>query len=464
MEFEDLKDVLLSTVDTSLKYARKVDSTADFELYLFYENRTRASINQGVVDASDGIVEGNAVRVAKQNSVTFASSSGVSVERIKRSINEATASLKSLSIKDERFKSFCEPKKPGNEGTFAEEILALDKEDLIGFASDMIKEGQSFDKRIKTIGSECATEWGGFAVGNTLGVQQASRSVMNSCEVFCIAVDGEERRTGYKFHITREDLIKPGGLGTKAAQKAVSLLGAKTLNQTTILPTIWKPLAAAAFIHASLGQSARGEYVVEGRSPLTDKIGKEIANPKFTLIDNGQKPSGINTDAIDAEGNPQQKTTIIEQGKLNRFLFDSYYANIYDTQTTGNCSRHSRFLGSTLPYETSPLIRPKNLEVKPGSKKLDDLIASIDGQAIFIVDMPIGIFHSDVSTGEFSAVAQSCFLVENGEKKSPLQPVSVSGNFYTGFQNLLDVGSDLEKTLLIVETPTLAFDGFSITG
>lgn len=464
MEFEDLKDVLLSAVDTGLKYARKVDSTADFELYLFYENRTRASINQGVVDASDGVVEGNAVRVAKQNSVSFASSSGVSVERIKRSVDEARASLESLSIKDERFRSFCEPKKPSNEGTFAKEILALDKEDLIGFASDMIKEGQSFDKRIKTIGSECAAEWGGFAVGNTLGVQQASRSVMNSCEVFCIAVDGEERRTGYEFYITREDLIKPAGLGTKAAQKALSLLGAKTLKQTTILPTIWEPFAAAAFIYASLGQSARGEYVVEGRSPIADKIGEEIANPKFTIIDNGQKPSGINTDAIDAEGNPQQKTTIIEQGKLNGFLFDLYYANIYDTQTTGNCSRHSRPFGSTLPYETSPLIRPKNLEVKPGSKRLEDLIASIDGRAIFIVDVPIGIFHSDVSTGEFSAVAQSCFLVENGEKRSPLQPVSISGNFYTGFQNLLDVGSDLEKTPLIVETPTLVFDGFSITG
>jgi predicted Zn-dependent protease len=68
-----------------------------------------------------------------------------------------------------------------------------------------------------------------------------------------------------------------------------------------------------------------------------------------------------------------------------------------------------------------------------------------------------------VSTGEFSAVAASAFLVENDEK-SPIQPVSVSGNFYKGFQNLLDVGSDLEKTIFVVETPSLVFDGFSIVG
>jgi len=464
MEYENLKDKLLSTVDTGLKYARTVDREAEFELYLFYQNKAGVSITQGVVEASEGIIEGNAVRVVKQNTVSFASSSGISTHRIKRSIDEAIASLRSVSIKDERFKGFCEPKKPGREGAFASEILDLSKEELIDFARNMMKEGQEFDKRIKTVGSECSAEWGGFAVGNTHGLQQASRSAINSCEVYCIAVEGEERRTGYEFDITRERLIRTGGLGAKAAQRAVSLLGARKLNKTTVLPTIWEPMSAAAYIGVSLGQSASGQHVVEGRSPIAEKIGEEIANSKLTITDNGQNPSGINTDAIDAEGYPQQKTTLVNRGKLNQFLFDTYYAHIHGGESTGNCSRHTRPFGSTLPYETSPLIRPKNLEVKPGSKNLDDLIASIDGQAILIVDAPIGIFHSNVSTGEFSAVAQSVFLVENGDKKWPLQPVSVSGSFYTGLRQLLDVGSDLKTTVFTVETPTLIFDGFSIVG
>ena len=464
MEYENLKDELLSTVDTGLKYARTVDREAEFELYLFYQNKAGVSITQGVVEASEGIIEGNAVRVMKQNTVSFASSSGISTDRIKRSIDEAIASLRSVSIKDERFKGFCEPKKPGREGAFASEILDLSKEELIGLARNMMKEGQEFDKRIKTAGSECSAEWGGFAVGNTHGLQQASRSAGNSCEIYCIAVEGEERRTGYEFDITRERLIGTEGLGARAAQRAVSLLGARKLNRTTVLPTIWEPMSAAAYIYASLGQSASGEHVVEGRSPIAEKIGKEIADSKLTITDNGQNPSGINTDAIDAEGYPQQKTTLVNRGKLNQFLFDTYYAHIHGSESTGNCSRHTRPFGSTLPYETSPLVRPKNLEVKPGSKNLDDLIASIDGQAILIVDFPIGIFHSNVSTGEFSAVAQSVFLVENGAKKWPLQPVSVSGSYYRGLKQLLDVGGDLKTTVFTVETPTLVFDGFSIVG
>ncbi len=463
MEFERIKDELLSAVDSGLKYARRVDNDADFEIYLYCENRTRVGINQGVVDASDVVVEGNAIRVAKQNSVSFASSSGISADRIQRSINEAVASLKTLSIKDARFKGFCNPEKPGKEGKLSKKILSLNKEELISFASDIVKEGQKFDKRIQAVGSQCYAEWRGFAIGNTLGIQQASRAITNGFETICIAVEGQERRTGYEFNLNREELIEPTGSGAKAAQKAVSLLGAKKLSMTAVLPTIWTPTAAACLILASLGQSATGDNVVEGRSPLSDRIGKDVSNQKLTVTDDGQNPSGINTDAIDGEGHPQQKNILIERGKLKQFLFDTYYANIQNRKSTGNSIRHYSPFGSTLPYEVSPAIRPKNLEIKPGNKDLDELMSSTTGQAIMIMDMPIGIFHSNVATGEFSAVAQSAFLIKNGAK-SPLQPVSVSGNFYKGYQNLLDVGSDLERTVFVVETPSLVFDGFSVVG
>ncbi|UCH32120.1 MAG: TldD/PmbA family protein, partial [Candidatus Bathyarchaeota archaeon] len=417
MEYENLKDELLSAVDTGLKYSRTLDREAEFELYLYYRNQAGVSINQGVVDASEGIVEGNAVRVARSNSVSFASSSGISIDRIKRSIDEAIASLRSVSLKDERFKGFCKPKKPGIEGAFTADILNLGKEELIGFANDMMKEGLEFSQKIQTVGSNCSAEWGGFAVGNSQGLQQASRSAINGCEVFCIAADGEERRIGHEFDVARERLIEIEGVGKRAAQKAISLLGARKLNKTAVMPTIWKPIAAAAYVVPSLGQAAAGQNVVEGRSPLAGKLGKEIANSKLTITDDGQSPSGINTDAIDGEGHPQQRTTLIDRGKLNQFLFDTYYANIYGIKSTGNCWRHGQPFGSTLPYETAPSIRPKNIEVEHGSKSFDDLVALIDKPAILIVDMPIGIFHSNVATGEFSAVAQSTFLVEKGEIK-----------------------------------------------
>jgi PmbA protein len=464
MEYENLKDGLLSAADTGLKYARSVDKDAEFELYLFYQNNTSVNIKQGVVEATDGVVNGNAVRVAKNKRVSFASSSGISAERIKQSISEAVASLKSASFTDARFKGFCEPKKPGREGTFTSKILDLSKENLIEYARSLVKAGKEFDERILVAEGNCSAEWGGFAVGNTLGLQQASRSASNSCTVSCMAAKNEERRVAYEYDVTRERLINTETLGEKAAQKAVSLLGARRLDKTTVLPTIWEPIAAAAYVAASLGQSTSGRAVVEGLSPIADKIGKELANSNLTVIDDGQNPSSINTEAIDAEGHPQQRNIIIEKGRLRQFMFDTYYSRIYGTESTGNCSRGGGVFGPSLPYEASPTISPKSVEVQPGSRGIDDLISSIDGQAILIVDVPLGIFHISISTGEFSAVAQSAFLVQNGEKKWPLQPVSVSGNFYRGFKQLVEVGNDLKKTPFSVETPSLIFNGFSIVG
>jgi PmbA protein len=462
MDYDSLKDELLSAVDTGLKFARTVDKEAEFELYLSYQNMANVNIKQGVVEATDGVIEGIAVRVAKQNRVSFASSSGISTQNVKRSITEAMTGLKSVSIEDARFKGFCEPKKPGSEGAFASEILNLDREQLIANARFLVKEGREFDKRVLVAGSSCSVEWGGFAVGNTRGVQQASRSASNKCQVYCVAADKDERRSAYEYDITRERLIRPEGLGEKAARKAVRLIGAKKLDKTAILPTIWEPIAASAYILASLGQSANGRPVVEGMSPIADKIGKEIASQSLTVLDDGQNPASIMTEAIDAEGHPQQRNTVVEKGILKKFLFDTYYARVRGTESTGNCARGGGLFGYSLPYEVSPTISPKFFEVLPGKKGPDDLISSIDDQAVLIVDVPIGIFHSSVSTGEFSAVAQSVFLVQNGEKKNPLQPVSVSGNFYKGFKQIYEIGNDLKTTPFSVETPSLTFDGFSV--
>jgi PmbA protein len=463
IDSENLKDELLSVLDSGLKSARKKDRAAEFELYVFYKHSTRVDVKQGVVEATDGLVEGNAVRVAKNNSVSFASSSGISTDRIERSLNEATASLKAVSVKDERFKGFCEPLKPGREGAFSSEILNLSKERLIKYSDGLVKEAQKFDPRVLYATCTCSTDWGGFAVGNTLGLQQASRSASNACQVYCVAAKNEERRTGNEYDISRERVIKSEGLGENAAKQAVALLNAKKLNKTQIMPTIWPPIAASSYLFASLGQSASGRAVVEGLSPLSGKLGKKVAHPGLTIVDDGQDPSSLSTDAVDAEGHPQERNTLVEGGVLKNFMFDTYYARIYGAKSTGNCSRGGVF-GSSLPYESQLSIQPCYIKVTPGKKSMEKMIKSIDGQAILIADVPIGIFHSDVATGEFSAVAQSVFLVEKGEKKYPLQPVSVAGNFYKGFQNLVDIGSDSQRTPFQTETPTLILDGFSVVG
>ncbi len=463
MEYEKLKDALLAEIDTGLKFARSLDSSAEFEIYLMYRQQSSVDISQGKVKANDGIVAGNAVRVAKDQCVSFSSSSGISAERIKLSIREAVSSLKAVSVKDERFQGFLDPMRQGREGVFATEILDLSTEDLVKAAKQLTENARGAGENIMAQ-SECGVDWGGFAIGNSRGVQRASASAANYCQVYAMVIKGDERRGAYTYDVTRERVFDIEGVGEQATKEATSLLGAKKLEITAEMPTLWIPKAAASYVLASLGQSANGRSVVEGLSPISERIGDKIATPRFTVHDDGQNPASLGTQAVDHEGHPQGKTPIIQQGQLKNFLFDSYYARAFNTDSTGNCSRGGGPFGATLPFESAPGISSTSLEIVPGSKSEEELIASIDGKGVMIVDLPAGIFHSDVATGEFSVVAACVFLIEEGEKRGAIQPVSVSGSFYKGFEQLLEVGNNLERTPWGVTIPSLVFDGFTIVG
>ncbi|MFX0086597.1 MAG: TldD/PmbA family protein [Candidatus Hodarchaeota archaeon] len=467
MEFDNLKDELLSKLDTSLKFSESLDKSADFEIYLVYQNESSVNINQGVVQASDGVLAGSAVRVSTgttgHKKVSFTTASGLELNRIKKNIKEALSLNKSLSVEDPRFKSFSYPSnRSGKEGVLCKDILNVTTSDLIPKCVTMIEEAKSVDPRIKVVEAEMLVNSGGFAIGNTNGIQQASRTTMSSRSVEANAIEGDDRKVGYIWDKTREKVIEGEGAGEKAAKNAIQQFGGKKLNKTGVIPTIWDNIATASYIAAGLGYSIRGTYVVEGMSPLADKIGDQIAHQGLTIIDDGKKPTGLVTNACDAEGLPQQKNVLIEKGILKLFLFDSYYGQIFGTDPTANCSRISGPFSRGIPYEIAPSIAPMNIEVKGGKKTEEELISSIDGRAVLIREFPIGISHSSIATGDFSAVANTAFLIENGEIIHPLKSVTVAGNFYTGFKNLVEIGNNNELTFFNINTPSFLFDGFSV--
>ncbi|TFG31229.1 TldD/PmbA family protein [Candidatus Thorarchaeota archaeon] len=464
MNYDDIKDELLSVTDSGLKYAKSLDTSTEFEIFLFFQNKIMTDIDQGIVSASDGAVAGTAVRATKDKRIGFAVASGVTSDRIRFAVKEALSIIQTVSVEDDRFQGFAEAKPPGKEGHYSDEILALGTDGLIKSCEYMIEEARAVDPRVKVISTSAEAVWGGYAVGNTKGILQATRSCGNSCSTNVYAIDGEERRGSFDFDVSRERLFNTEGIGKRAAEYAVSLLGAKKLDMTAKLPTIWTQIPAGLYILSSLAQSAVGRPVVDGVSPLCDKIGDSIAKKDLTIIDNGQNPSSLGTQSIDAEGLPQQVNPIIEKGVLKNFLFDSYFGRAFGLDSTGNCARGSGIFGGSMPYENRPSASTKWLEVNVGKTNEEDIISSIEGKAIMIRDFPLGIFHSSVETGEFSCVAGSAYLVEDGEVKGPVQPVSIAGNYYEGLKNLTDIANNQLMIPYGISVPTLVFDGFSVVG
>ncbi len=464
MNYDTIKDELLAMTDSAVKHGKTINSDAEIEVVVFYAHEMSAEIDQGMVSAKDGITAGCAARVALGKRIGFASASGLEKKRLDRVISEALSIASGVTVEDDRFQGFCDPAGHGREGAFDEAILELGTDDLIKFCEGMIEEAKPVDERAKIFSADVGASWGAYAVGNTRGILEATRFGNNSASISVQAIVGEERRGSFEFDVARDRVIKTEGLGRTAAQQAVDLLGAKKLDYTDKLPTIWTPISASTYIASSLSRSVLGEAVVNGVSPLCDHLGNEIATKSLTVHDDGQNPKYLNTMAIDAEGYPQQQTTVIENGVLKGFLFNTYYGRAYEVEPTGNAVRGGGMFGASVPYELPPSVGVKHLEVQGGKGTLDDIISSIDGKAILIDSFPLGIFHTDVATGEFAVVASSAYLVEDGAIKHPVQPVSVAGNFYEGFKNIIAMGNDVREFPWNVSIGAMAFDGFTITG
>ncbi|RLI56832.1 MAG: hypothetical protein DRO93_11010 [Candidatus Thorarchaeota archaeon] len=464
VEFDTIKDELLAVTDSAVKYGRSLDSNAEVEVFAFYNKKMSAEISQGMVKASDGAVAGCAARVAIGRRVGFASASGITEDRLKLAVSEAHAIVSSVKVEDERFKGFCDPEGTGREGAFHNEILELGTHDLIRMCESMIDDAKTVDDRAKIFTTEARAWWGAYAVGNSRGILEATRFMGNGCSVSVQAISGDERPGSFEFDVARDRIVATEALGSRAAVRAVALLGGQKLDYKGPMTTVWEPASASLYVAASLGRSVLGGPVVDGISPLCDMLGNEVG-PKFlSIVDDGQDPKRAGTNAIDAEGHPQQRNAVIEDGVLKGFLFDTYYARAYGVSPTGNATRGDGLMASATPYEAGPGVGIKHLTVDPGSKTLEDLINEIDGRAVLVQDFPLGIFHTDVATGQFAVVANSAHLIENGELKGPLKPVSVAGNFYEGLKNLVGIGSDIRDYPWNVSSASMMFDDFSIVG
>jgi PmbA protein len=453
MKFDDIKDELHSLADTGLKYAKNKADQA--EIYVSSTQSMNVSNQSGMVNARVGLNEGVGVRVAIGKCLGFAAMSGLTTEAIKLTVDEAIAVAKSVKQENKDFDSFISPQKTSaKDGIVDDKIVATSSEDLVVTTNELYSEIKDYDKRIIGPSANVQTFYGGNAVANTEGISEASKSTAFVCVVSASAMEGEKRKSAFDYLVQRE-LPKEIAIAKKTAKKAVDLLASKPLGHTGVLPTLWNQNVMSNYWQMAFAHSVNGRQVVEKNSYFMDKLGDKVGIDGLTVADNGQLPEGINTSAIDAEGAHRQETTIIKNGVLQSFLYDSFYGKLGKAKSTGNANRNNA-------YESTPNIGLTTVVIEPGSKSFDDIVTDID-KGVLVLDSVMGMGHSNLISGDFSVVANSAYLIENGEISHPLDSVQIAGNLYKSFKNIIDIGTD-SKLLANVKTPSILFDGFTLVG
>jgi PmbA protein len=318
-------------------------------------------------------------------------------------------------------------------GSFDPRVAEVPVQEKIQTALRMEAAGLDFDKRIA--GSMVAVYQDGSSfiyIANTSGISGWFRQSGCGGGVEYTAADGDARESGsYQNGYVKWADFNAEEIGRKAAENAVSMLGAKPV------PSAEMPLIIAPDIGVQLWSFIAGmlsaDEVQKGRSLFAEKIGTEIAAKGFTLIDDGRLRGGAATAPVDGEGVATQTTPLIVEGTLKTYLYDCYCAKKGKTKSTGNRSRGG--------YGSAGGVGTTNLYLKPGDVAPEAIFAGIDRG--FYLTVVLGLFAAiDSASGDFS-IPSAGFMIEKGKKTVPVRGVTVGGNLFELLKAVNKVGSDL---------------------
>ena len=337
MNFDTIKDDLLSIADSGLKYANNKAPDAEIEIFISQSQIADINLDGGSASARDSLQTGLGVRVFNNKRKSFASTSGIDTENIHAVIDDAINISNKISFVDNRFVSLAPNRLPAKEGILDPEILTIDSKTLGKEAFDMVKVCKDYNEKIISVTGTRTAIFGANGIVNSNGVNAASRITASIGVIYAIAKEGSKHKTSIGFDLSRKKDLNLEEASLKASKETIDLLNSKPLGISEIMPVIWDNLSAGMYFGTTFGSAITGGAVVEGQSYFADKIGDDISIRNLEVVDNGQLPEGLSTSAIDDEGVPKQKTSIISNGVLKSFISDTYYSNIFQGSINISC-------------------------------------------------------------------------------------------------------------------------------
>ena len=156
---------------------------------------------------------------------------------------------------------------------------------------------------------------------------------------------------------------------------------------------------------------------------MANKIGAKIMGDNITIGEDPFHPA-IKYMSFDYEGVPRRKVMLVENGIAQGVVYDSYYAAQKEAQSTGNALPPDNKFG---PY-------PKAMVMEPGTKSLDDIIASTEA-GILITHFWYLNFVNPMLTTVTGTTRDGTFLIENGKPSAPVIDMRVNQSMLEAFNN-----------------------------
>jgi Predicted Zn-dependent proteases and their inactivated homologs len=225
----------------------------------------------------------------------------------------------------------------------------------------------------------------------------------------------------------------------------------KATISTRLLPVIFTPRGVASALLPPIALAFNGKTVLEGSSPLKDRVGEQVFDKKLTLWDDATVSYGIESCPCDDEGVPSQRLSLITGGVVSNFVYDLQTAALAGTQSTGNGKR----AGGNSPKPTI-----SSLIIDRGGNSFESMVEDV--KEGLIVEQLIGAEQGNLLSGDFGGNVLLGYKIEKGEVVGRVKDVMISGNVYQALRELLGVGCEARWVDGILQTPPLYCSSISI--
>ncbi len=433
-----------------IEYGEKFFDEIEIEIFRKREITAVAELNQ-ISSSSSRDLQGAIIRGIKDKRIGTYILDSVDDESMKLGIEKAYK-IAMQNERDDKWVSL--PRKQVyRENKVCEEVKNVKEDTLISSLISALKKVRNSKPEAIVVGAETGAVWEEIEIYNSHGVEVSQN---NSGTYFLIALSeriGESvTPTIFDMDARRDTKLNMDGV-IKRALSDLRFAEKVYAAENGEFPIILEPFALGEILQFSLYPAFNGERKVKGTSVLQDKVGEKIMSEMITIEDNPFHKLSLNTLIADDEGVATRRNVIVDNGVFKGFLWNTYWGNIANEESTGNGLRS---------FRTGTVgIGLHNIVIASGKRSREDIIGDI--KKGYVVLSFQGAHSSNPDTGDISAVANPAFYVEDGEIKGSTV-FMVSGNIYEIMQNVAEVSRE-QKTIYMMAKgvyPSIMFENVKV--
>src|SRR5262245_1832882 len=257
----------------------------------------------------------------------------------------------------------------------AQPSLLMPPDDKLGLLRAADQGARRFDPRITKVEASLVEQVREVLVVTSDGHWAQDRQPLIRFGVRAVAEEGKKRQSGSSggggrigLDYFAGDNKSPAWHGAEAARIAIAMLNAREAPAGE-MEVVLGPADSGILLHEAVGHGLEADFNRNGTSNYSGRVGKPVASPLCTVVDDGTVSNSRGSINVDDEGNPGQKNVLIEGGTLRGYMHDRISARHFRLEPSGNGRRQS--------FRHVPLPRMTNTCLLPGEAPPEDIIRSV---------------------------------------------------------------------------------------